>query len=402
MGIVRDRVLREWGDEGAEAVARYWTQIEYIAYWCIRMIRPEEGIEAIVPEFLDDVVVRRRTHDELHQVKTRNESQGPWLIDPILPIICKQWSRRAEFRENCRFFFASNQIADNRRRQGPASRASLYRLKHLLQIVQQDEPLQPEEQTELDAVLRSLTGSVQTCMRDKHGETLDEETIRSLLLRTHIETESRLVHHPYDDEDECSHFALCELAETLDHEYPLGQARGLYEAKRVYERLLLLIVHKIRTKGKADERRITPHEVADCRVAPMPIAGQPLDLDNVPGETVLDKKAYLGGFTDPRRLAMRKEVALAECTKREVAATGDGQRLDRLTAALLDEQITCWETLKVSPVDDIGPRALAALRSRFPAITEKYFPSDSRVDTLFCQGLLWIETGLCRARWDRC
>jgi len=36
---IKEQVLREFGDHGADTLERYFAQIEYTAFWCIRMLR---------------------------------------------------------------------------------------------------------------------------------------------------------------------------------------------------------------------------------------------------------------------------------------------------------------------------------------------------------------------------
>jgi hypothetical protein len=130
MKRIKEKALRELGDQGTETLERYFAQIEYTAFWCIRMLYKNEGIEAVIPEGFEDVVIVRRDICELHQVKTRDEGPGPWLLSSVLPIICQQYKRRIVFSSDCHFHFVSDQIADNRV-QKPGS---LFRLKHLLEI----------------------------------------------------------------------------------------------------------------------------------------------------------------------------------------------------------------------------------------------------------------------------
>ena len=57
---IKQQVLREFGDHGADTLKRYFAQIEYTAYWCIRMLRDAEGIDAVIPEGVDDVLLIRQ------------------------------------------------------------------------------------------------------------------------------------------------------------------------------------------------------------------------------------------------------------------------------------------------------------------------------------------------------
>ena len=46
---LKEQVLRDFGDQGADTLKRYHAQIQYTLYWCIRMPRNCEGIEAVIP-----------------------------------------------------------------------------------------------------------------------------------------------------------------------------------------------------------------------------------------------------------------------------------------------------------------------------------------------------------------
>src|SRR5215475_2687795 len=103
MANLKEQVLREFGDQGADTLDRYFAQFEYTAYWCIRMLVEVEEIEAIIPEGVEDVVIVKRRLNELHQIKTRDESQGSWTTAEVWPILCQQYHRRKAFSRDCCF-----------------------------------------------------------------------------------------------------------------------------------------------------------------------------------------------------------------------------------------------------------------------------------------------------------
>ena len=60
MAAIVNRVIAELDDDsGAGAFRRFFAQVEYTAFWCIRMLRPDEDIEAVAPESYEDVLVVR-------------------------------------------------------------------------------------------------------------------------------------------------------------------------------------------------------------------------------------------------------------------------------------------------------------------------------------------------------
>lgn len=152
MTNIKAQVLREFGDEGADTLARYFAQIEYTAFWCIQMLIDAQGIEAVIPEGVEDVVVIRGDIHELHQIKTRDESQGPWTTADVLPILCQQYNRRNAFLGKCRYYFVSNNMADTKtalkNHPNKPHYGSLFRLKTLLAIKHDGQSFNSEEQSE--------------------------------------------------------------------------------------------------------------------------------------------------------------------------------------------------------------------------------------------------------------
>jgi len=165
MTSIKDQVLREFGDQGADTLERYFAQIEYTTLWCIRMLRDAEKISVVIPEGVEDVVVVRQDVYELHQVKTRDESQGPWTTAEVLPILCQQYHRRKAFPGECRYYFVSDQMADTktRLREDPPAFGPLYRLKLLLEIEHDGQTHSPDEKEKLKLFERILA----VCRRNK-------------------------------------------------------------------------------------------------------------------------------------------------------------------------------------------------------------------------------------------
>ena len=187
MNGIREQVLRDFGDEGADTLRRYFTQVEYTAYWCIRMLRPSEGIDAIFPEVVDDLVLLRNGIYELHQLKTRNESVGPWTIAEVLPILCQQYQGRKAFVGECRYHFVSDQVADNKT-SGKNSYGRLYELKQLLEVEQDGLPLRVTEQQQLEEFEKLLLPKICERLRAEYADEIDEATAKMLLHVTWIKT----------------------------------------------------------------------------------------------------------------------------------------------------------------------------------------------------------------------
>jgi len=391
---IKDQVLREFGDQGADTLERYFAQIEYTALWCVRMLRDAERISGVIPEGVEDVVVVRQDVHELHQVKTRDESQGPWTTAEVLPMLCQQYHRRKAFPGECRYYFVSDQMADTktRLREDPPAFGPLYRLKLLLEIEHDGQTHSADEQEELKLFEKILVPRIQANLLDRYQDSIDNEAAVSLLHNTWIETDCPMVRNPNN---------LIELESALSDLLPGTPSYTTVQLKEVYDRLLLLIVRKILTGRSLDTRQITRGDVLNCRTTPRASeAGYP-NLDVIPGCTTLDKKAWLGGFDPTEFPLFHRQKKLAEWTRRKFETLGLTNDLDRLTIAILDLHTACRH--KVCREQGIqqkpGPRILEMLRPKLTSLATKYFPESKDVDDQFCLGVLWRETDLCPAWW---
>lgn len=394
MTSIKDQVLREFGDKGADTLERYFAQIEYTALWCIRMLRDAEGISAVIPEGVEDVVIVRQDVYELHQVKTRDESQGPWTTAEVLPILCQQYHRRKAFPGECRFYFVSDQMADTKKRlrENPPAFGPLYRLKFLLEIEHDGQTHSAEEQEELKLFERVLIPRIRANLLDKHKDKIDNGTAVTLLHNTWIETDCLMMRNPNN---------LIELESALSNLFPGTPSYTTIQLKEIYDRLLLLVVRRILTGRSLDTRQITREDVLDCRTTPQALgAGYP-DLERIPGRTTLDKKAWLGGFDPTETPVFHRQKKQSEWIIRQLETLDLTYNLDRLTTAILDLQTACRH--KVCRERGIqqkpGPRILKMLRPELASLAAKYFPESRDVDDQFCLGVLWRETDLCPAWW---
>lgn len=392
MSKIKQRVLREFGDDGADTLRRYWAQIEYTAYWCIRMLRPKEVIQAVTPESVEDLMIERNGITELHQVKTRDESQGVWTIAEVLPIFCQQYHRRKAFSGECHFYFVSDQRADNEKRT-KNSFGSLYRLKFLLGVEHDGQSLSDDEQKELCELESKLIGKIQERYRTSHKEDLDDSTTKKLLHSTWIETDFHALHNAVNQN-------LVELSEALSDAFPGVPLPSHAHLKDMYCRLLLVIARKITDGLSVEARRITRDDVLNCRVASLPTDGNP-SLEKVPGNTVLDKKLFLGGFDPTEWPRFHRQKVIAEWTIRKLENLGLQRTLERLSVAIVDLQGDCRHHLcrNQNVSNKPGPYILQQIRPSLAPLGKTYFPEDDEVNEQFCLGLLWRETESCHAWW---
>jgi hypothetical protein len=388
---IREKVLREFGDHGAETLERYFAQIEYTAFWCIRMLRDAEEIEAVIPEGVEDVVVIQRGIYKLHQIKTRDESQGPWTTAEILPILCQQYHRRKAFPKECCFHFISNQVADIKTTFRTGSFGPLYRLRFLLEILHDGQDMTADEQADLSQFEKVILPKIQEVLLNQYSDHIDTVTAISLLHNTWIQTDSFTVRNPNN---------LDELGGALSELLTGVSPYTIFQLREMYDRLILLIVRKIITCRSIETRRIKREDVLSCRVASnSPGEGYP-DLENLPGATTLDKKARLGGF-DPTELPLfHKQKKLAEGTERWLRSLDLDDVLDHMIASILDLHRECRHTIcrEQGVHQKPGPIILSQLRPELAQIVRKY-SSGIDVDEQFCLGLLWQQTDHCSAWW---
>jgi hypothetical protein len=391
---VKERVLREYGDSGADTLARYWAQVEYAAFWCARMLDPAEGIEAVTPEGVEDVVITRAAagaaarHHELHQVKTRDESRGPWTTADALPVLCAQYRRRHAFDAPCTYVFVSDARADTERSMAGTSLGPLCTLKRLLDLRRDGQGLLPDEATDWAWFEARLPTKVREHL-SMHGEDVPEADVLALLEATVVDTNNAILRNPNN---------LVALDEGLSAAGAAGAARSLRSLRDTYDRLTLLIVRRVIETQSVAARTVVAADVLAC-CGPW-VADDVVDLAALPGTTTLEKKALLGGFATTDLSVFRRQRMLWRERSRAVAALGDTAEdlVGELSLALLELQhearravpsgVACPGAEILRRVrDGIGP-VRAACAAIMPGLTDAA-----------CVGALWEETEQCQAWW---
>ena len=391
MNTIKEKVLREFGDQGAETLVNYFVQIQYTTLWCIRMLNDMKGINAVIPEGVEDIVVIKPDGHELHQVKMRIESQGPWTLPDVLPIICKQYYHRKAFQNNkCSYHFVSNSLADNRTNHHDYP-GSLFKLKHLLEIIHDGQTLSADESLQLDKFKQKLIPKIQEKLKENHSDHVDELIATEFLHNTWIETDSI---------DLRQEILLQELQFSLDQNDPNAHLYTTSQLQNICDRILLLVIQKILGTKSLQARKITKDDVLKCRVAPNIIGN--INLENLPGESNLEKKTILGGFDITEVPFFNRQRKQADWTWRNLEVIGIGYDLERLTTVLLDLQNNCRHSVcRVQGVKEKpGPKILEMVRQQIPSIVSKIIPNQPYADEQFCLGILWNQTEQCFAWWQ--
>lgn len=389
-----EAAVRQFGDDGAQTFQRYFTQFQYTAFWCIRMLRPAESIVSVTPEVVDDVVIERLDCVEIHQVKTRDESRGAWTVAEILPILCAQFLRRSAFQGLCRVHFVSNATAETRPSRAPNT-VSLFTLKRLIEDRRQGIAPTQADQKLLDQFSSDAVPAFVAHMLNAHKVAVPVDEMRAFILDAVIDTCSERLHYParmdiYDPMN------IQELAAALDD----GERLPHYQLRAIYERLLLLVLGKV--LGKPSDRRIVAGDVAACETSYVPDVSDAGLVEAAPGASKLEKKMFLGGFDATEIKLARRTRMLAEARWKELAALGLSNSLDWLSIDLLEAQQRARDRLcRVEGQNGpTGPRILEAIRGELSQLPKQHLPEMGPESALFAAGLLWRDTDRCYARWD--
>lgn len=394
MGHVKELLLRLFDDTGADTFAKHWAQIEYTAYWCIRMVLPEAKISGVIPEGIEDVTIIRNEHYELHQVKCRDESQPPWTTADILPILCGQYHRRHAFLHPCKFHFVSDHVADNKTLFKPGvSYGPLYRLKMLLEIKHSGQEFTPAELAEFTELEAEVICRIKEILKIKYNEQVDDKIASTLLHRTWIDTKSPYLRtQPLYDE----------LSAVFLTTFPGQPACTMPQLHEIYLRILGLIVNKITTGKTLEDRTIRRDDILNCRSATItPEHGLP-DLSRLPGNSRMEKKALYAGF-DVTELPLLALLRLkADSKRRKLESLGLSEKVEELVLILMIWQQKCRRALSKTHTQlQIGPEILEMVQSDICAHLPPYFSDLNEVDELFCQGLIWQATNDCHLWWHR-
>jgi hypothetical protein len=393
---VEERVLREFGDYGADTLRRYFAQIEYTAFLCIRMLGEPDRISAVVPETLEDVQVEHSLGVELHQTKTRAESRPPWTWPELVPVLAKLFSaRRAAIVST--YVFVSNHLADSKSPMGKFRNVGIspFRFKMLLAALSDHGDLTNAESEDLERAIDALIPHIQDAMHMRHGDSCEADEARVLLRLCRLETDSERLKKP-SSSSEFDGRNVAELAATMSD--ASGLPVTVDDARMNYSRLLLLILRKILTGRSSAQRRISRDDVLSCRQESS--STNLPDLASITGGTVLHKKAVLGGFDPTEVPTFRRQRLLAVAETRRLREAGFERSLGRLHLGLLDLQSRTRDLVcRGESLDRPGPEILRRVRAGLPAVITITPIADPSVDDQYCLGVIWDETDACQLWW---
>lgn len=392
MNRIKDQVFRKYNDIGADTLEKYWGQIEYTAYWCIHLLLPNSNLQKVIPEGVEDVVLDRGTYYELHQVKCRDESQPPWKTADLLPILCNMYNKKSAFDKECEFHFSSDHMADSQTELKNGTYGSLQRLKHLLEILHQNNDFLPDESQELLNYEQNIVPRIAELLSEKSGRLVDFNEGVNLLHKTFIETNSQFVR---------THFDFANLSLGFRTTCPDMQNADIPAMEKIYQRLLILIVDKTLHGDSFASRSIYKDDVINCRFEPVSVTGGLPDLDNLPGNSVIEKKALYGGFDKSESPLFTRLYINTIIKKRELALFGLDGIVENLSLALMSKQFSYRRLLsKDNEKNEIGPNIYEKVQLDIPSLLATYTQNYKQVDEVFCLGLLWEATDKCYLWWN--
>jgi hypothetical protein len=365
------------------------SQIEYSAVWCARMLDLRNRVRVVIPEGVEDLVVLRAGRFELRQVKSRDESVGAWSITNVMPVLGAQYGRSYAFGSRAfSFHFVSDARADVRI---DKKIGSLQVLKEVLDLNRRGMPLRADEAKSLRLFRERMPKLILPYVRPANGAACDEQQVDTFLLATRIDTNDAEFRTPP---------RLDLLDAGLNAAQPHHPRRTVPELREIYDRLLLLIVRRIRSGIDLASRAIRRADVLEC-CEPVMRETSP-DFDRLyPGRTKLEAKVLFGGFDLHEAKQFRQQLSRAKVRRREIAAMkleGEVEDLEVALGELQRRERRALASLIPQPYP-FGPALLECVRPSLHSIATSYLPSTARPDGMLCQGLLWEQTQRCLSAW---
>lgn len=385
------------GDTGADTFRRFHAQVEYTALWCVRLLCPEERLEAVVPESFEDMMLVRALGRELHQVKTRDPHLADWTFAELVPVMARMYSRGRSLTDKpVSYRFVTNHPCNARTEHAWGATVSLRAFKRLLDVRAMGQAWTAKETEQYRTCCEVLIPRIR--------EIVDSPTsaveVEALLAATVIDSQSTLLHYPNQTDEHCPR-NIVQLGTVLRQQFPGGGHAAIHELAKMSDRLLRLVDDRITRGTSLETRQIIAQDVHNCRSeANLTVQGHP-EIEAAPGATRLEKKVRLGGFDDPRVEVIQMQQAQAEIVRRRLPVGLQGDAWDMLTVSLLDCQVSAWEAAQrdLPGTVQLGTTVLERIRTRLPEIAQACLPGRGDINDSVCFGVLWQETARCRAYW---
>lgn len=386
---MEDKIIAKFGDHGADSSRRDRFQEHFAAYYCVQMLFDGSILEVIC-EYGEDVVVNRNQGYELHQVKTKQESVSEWNLADLYPIIAKTFAMVPYFDKVKKCCFVSNK----------GSSGVLYELKKVINQSQSD--WNEQEREFFETFCTNHAARILSEMKNVDSE--NNETVldvRQRLLTLEINTDFHHMNHVEDSN-------IRTLRKFLDNDtYSLNNYSDK-DIGDIYDNLIG-IVGKATIGRTRVEKTITRNQVLECIVQPR---GSRLlyklpskeEIENAQGRTLLEKKLFLGGFTDLFVEDARELMVVVKSRSRNWEFGQAAEILDdivfRVKHLCVDSyDKVCQENPKK---EQIGREIFEDIKIEFPRLLDYYHNSNlAFIDQLFLEGIAWALTSECKLYWSQ-
>jgi hypothetical protein len=386
-----DVILDKFGDHGAESSRRDEFQKHYAAFWCLEMLERED-ITEVICEYGEDIVVTSNNSYELHQVKTRQESMSDWQLEDLMHVFAKSFAIAYYFGNVSKCCFISNE----------GSKGVLFDLKLVLSKAPSE--WNEDEKNWFNQFCRNhserILKLIGTIDPDTHYSI---EDIERLLLLLDVKTDFHHMEYIQDSN-------MRRLRRFIENTNNNGNNVVLTDDEiiEVYERLMGLIGKA--TIGKSrEEKTLTKQLILEnIKVAIINRKTQyrfptAEEIASAPGDTKLEQKLQLGGFT-PEFILNAREVMVEILHKARTWEFGLSEsvfedvrfRMKYYCTDAFDKICQSYPTK-----EKIGRSILDELKKEFPNLIEYYKDSSFPIDDLFLLGTAWILTSECKAYWSQ-
>ncbi len=370
-------------------------QVEYTAFRCIQMVSGRYGILNVVPEVGDDVLIERKDCFELHQVKTRSETQGSWLASEVVPIFVKQLLSARRLDKPSRCVFVSNASAAN-----SDSQANFYNFsnfKRCIEARRRGAVLTNAQRMSFQKARHAWTEAITAASLPTTPPFTKREVLQALKTAD-FQTSSNYLVNPL----EYGGFSaqnLIFLDRALEDAVPGCPALSRLDLERMYAALLLLIIETMATRKRGDDRRIGPEEVKTACFLGEATRAVQINLDAYQGRNIAQKKANLAGFDPTSFPLIDRQRKLAQVALRELATTHDEQTIDVLVTELLEEHEQQRSVVSAQHPGslNIGRKLFKSLQDRLESLNYTLLSKVGRLDRSTYFGIIWEEANQCHA-----
>jgi len=386
-----DRILEKFGDHGAESSRRDEFQKHYAAHWCIEMLC-DDSINEVICEYGEDIVVTRNKSYELHQVKTRQESMSDWQLNDLIHVFAKSFAMTPYFGNVTKCCFISNEGA----------KGTLLELK--TRLSKGYGLWDTEDKIWFDDFCRNYAKKILEEIQSLDSEnTFTIDDVKKAILSLDISTDFHHMKYIQDSN-------IRRLRQVIEND--ISNGRGMIfsddEIDDIYEGLMGLIGKAtigIDRKEKTLSKEIIFDNLKKAVVSRKTQYRFPTqeEIAAAPGDTKLEQKLSLGGFT-PEFISTAREVMVEALHTARSWDFGLSESIfEDIRFRMKYYCIDSYDKIcQAHPTKErIGRLILDDLKKEFPSLIEYYKTSRIPVDDIFLLGTTWLLTSECKAYWSQ-